>query len=309
MTILVDLSQIISAAVYMGEALECSKHPSDQSKNMIKHSVLNSIRSNYVMHKAQYGKMVLACDQGSWRYDVFPQYKHSRKEKRKTDTSGINWDFVSEVKDELYSDLDKYFPYPIIKVPSTEGDDILGVLARYITEQSVINGEEDLFGNKDPENILLVSSDKDNYQIHQHGRHIKQYAPMYKKLVKPDGSARHALIEKIVKGDTGDGIPSIKSSDNTLVEKIRQKPISAKYLQTFLDSKNPIECCLTDEERVNYKRNETLVSYEKIPQNIQDTIISCYNEQLSKPNNKMSLMNFFIQNKMQNLLNQITDFY
>jgi len=309
MTILCDLSQIISASVYIGESLECAKHPSTQSKAMIKHSIFNSIRSNYILHRGQYGKMVLACDQGSWRYDVFPQYKHSRKVNRQSDTSGINWDFVSEVKDELYSDLAAYFPYPIIKLPSTEGDDIIGVLAKYISEQSVLNGEEDLFGNKDPENILIISSDKDNYQLHQLGKHVKQYAPMFKKMVRPDGSARHALIEKIVKGDVGDGIANIKSGDNILVEKIRQKPISGKYLQTFLDSKNPIECCLTDEERVNYIRNEQLVSYEKIPQNIQDAIILCYNEQLNKPTNKMQLMNYFTRNKMSNLLGQITDFY
>ena len=117
------------------------------------------------------------------------------------------------------------------------------------------------------------------------------------------------MIEKFVKGESSDGIPSIKSGDNVFVEKIRQKPISGKYLQTFLDSKNPIECCLTDEERVNYIRNEQLVSYEKIPQNIQDAIILCYNEQLNKPTNKMQLMNYFTRNKMSNLLGQITDFY
>ena len=306
--ILCDLSQVISACIVVGDCLSCAQTPSEQSKGMIKHSVINSIRANYMLHKDQYGKMILACDQGSWRYDVFPQYKHARKEKRKTDTSGINWDFVSECKSELYSDLDKYFPYPIIKLPRTEGDDVIGVLAKLINDSPSLM-EEDIFGNIEKEQILVVSSDRDNYQLMQLGRHVKQYAPMMKKLVKPDIPSRHSLIEKIVKGDVGDGIPSIKSIDDQLVQKIRQKPISQKYLQTFFDSKNPIDCCLTDEERVNYIRNEQLVSYEKIPSDIQEGIISCYNTQMAKVHSKMELLNYFTRNKMPNLYSQISDFY
>jgi hypothetical protein len=305
--IILDLSQIISATIYMGEAADCVKHPSKESTDMIKHSIFNSIRFNYVHHKAKYGpKMVLACDSGSWRYDVFPQYKHSRKVKRQADTSGIDWAYVNEVKEELYSDLEKYFPFPLIKLPRVEGDDIIGVLTKHISNQESVS--EDIFGNAEKETILIVSSDKDNHQLHALGKHVKQWSPMDKKLVGPK-SARESLIEKIVKGDSGDGICNIKMGDNTFVDGIRQKPISEKYLQQFYASKNPVEVCATEEERVNYLRNELLVSYEKIPQDIQDAIILSYNNQMQKRHSKIELMNYLSQNKMVNLLGQVQDFY
>jgi T4 RNase H, C terminal/5'-3' exonuclease, N-terminal resolvase-like domain len=307
--ILTDFSQIISAAIYVGDASECAKNPSNDSKNMIKHSVINSVRANFMLHKKRYGQMVLACDSGSWRYDVFPQYKHQRKLKRAADTSGIKWDFVNEVKEELISDLDKFFPFPVIKLNNVEGDDCLGVISKLITETSVVGAEANMFDDVEPEDILLISSDRDNFQLHMLGKHIRQWAPMDKKLVKPVGSVRNALIEKIVKGDPGDGILNIKSTDNTFVDGIRQKPISAKYLQTFFDAKDPIDACSTDEERIHYIRNEQLVSYGKIPKDIQDSIIECYNEQCSKKHSKMQLMNYFTQNRMGNLLGQISDFY
>ena len=309
MSIITDLSQIISACVFTGDASNCARHPSNDSKSMIKHSVLNSLRANFVLHKKRYGQMILACDNSSWRYDVFPQYKHQRKLKRASDTSGIRWDFVNEVKDELISDLDNFFPFPVIKVKKAEGDDCIGVLTKLITKTSVVLGEVNMFDDVEPEEILLISSDKDNFQLHMLGKHVRQWSPMDKKLVKPDGSARNALIEKIVKGDPGDGILNIRSTDNMFVDGIRQKPISQKYLDLFFASKNPVDVCSTEEERIHYIRNEQLVSYDKIPKNIEESIISCYNDQVIKKNSKMGLMNYMVQNRMSTLLGQITDFY
>lgn len=291
----------------MGDAHECAKHPSEASKNMIKHSVFESIRYNHLLHSKRYGKTVLACDNGSWRYGVFPQYKHSRKLKREKDTSGINWEFVNAVKSEIIEDLDKYFPFPLISLKDVEGDDIIGVLTKYVTENSSSVSEENIFGGV--EDILITSTDGDNYQLHALGKHIKQWSPATKKLVRPEDTPRNELIRKIVKGDSGDGIPSIKSGDNIFIEGNRQKPISEKYLQTFFESSNPIDACLTVEERTNYLRNEKLISYSMIPTNIRNSIISCYNEKCAKPHSKMGLMNYLAQNKMANLLANIMDFY
>lgn len=306
---IIDLSQLISAVIYMGDAAECAKNPSKASANLIKHSVYESIRYNHNLHAKRYGKTVLACDSGSWRYGVFPQYKHSRKLKKEKDTSGIDWEFVNSVKTDIISDLDKYFPFPVISLKNVEGDDIIGILTKHVTENSGIITEENIFGDGEPEDILITSTDGDNFQLHGLGKHIRQWSPAGKKLIKPEDKPRNELIRKIVKGDTGDGVPSIKSGDNTFVDGIRQKPISEKYLQTFFDAKNPIDACLTPEERINYGRNEVLVSYEKIPEDIKNSIISCYNEKCAKHHSKMGLMNYLSQNGMSNLLSNITDFY
>ena len=286
----------------------CAKNPSTQSKKLIKHFIINSVRANFRTHKAKYGKMVLACDSGSWRYDVFSQYKYTRKLKRESDTSGVNWSFVSEVKEELIDELAQFFPFSVVKVPKGEGDDVIAVLTKLISEQQPDSENVNVFGDCDPEDILIISSDIDNYQLHQH-KNVRQFSPMMKKLVKPDGPARNALIEKIVKGDTGDGVMNIRMPANTFVEGVRQKPIAQTYLDKFFEAKNPIDICETEEQRENYKRNEQLVSYQMIPKDIQDSIISCYNYQISKKHSKMQLMNYFVKNDMSNLLSQIHDFY
>jgi hypothetical protein len=307
--ILTDFSQIISASILVpGDCNVCAKNPSTQSKKLIKHFIINSVRANFMAHKAQYGKMIIACDSGSWRYDVFPQYKHERKLKLAKDDSGINWSFVSELKEELIEEMRMFLPFSVISVPKGEGDDVIGVLTKLITEKEADPESMDIFGDYSPEKILIISSDIDNYQLHEY-KNVKQWSPMMKKLVKPDGSARNALIEKIVKGDRGDGVMNIRMRPNTFVDGIRQKPISQKFLDGFFASKNPIDMCESDEQKENYIRNEELVSYKKIPKDISESIILCYNEQSDKKHSKMKLMNYFIANDMTNLLSQIHDFY
>lgn len=307
--ILVDFSQIISAAVYVGDAIECAKNPSDQSKAMIKHTIYNSLRYNFMAHKKKYGHMILACDHGSWRRDVFPNYKCQRRAAKEKDTSGINWTFVEEVKQEMYDEINKCFPFLIINVKKCEGDDIIGVMAKHLTE--TVFTPPDIFGSTEPSPILVISTDRDNLQLHKY-KNVKQWSPIEKKLITPPISYKHSLIEKIVKGESGggsDSIPNIKMGDNTFVDGIRQKPIATTYLQAFIDSDSPIDVCLTEEEKRNYRRNEELVSFEKIPLTIQESIISCYNEQKQRRHSKMEFMNYLTRNKMPNLLSQITDFY
>jgi hypothetical protein len=308
MTIISDFSQTMRALVYAEpDALSCAKHPSEQSKLYIKHTILNSVRVQYVAHKKLYGNLILACDSSSWRREVFPEYKYKRRDATKTDDSGISWEFLFEVFDETTDDLKKYFPFPVIKVPRAEGDDIIGTLVRHLEKKSLETAEPDLFGNVEPETCLIVSSDRDHVQLH--GKYVKQYSAIEKIMVKSKIPIKHALLTKIVKGDSGDGIMNIKMQNNTFVDGIRQKPISQKYLELFFESKNPIDVCLTQEERDNFIRNEMLVSYDKIPTDLQESIILEYNRQVEEKHSKMNLYNYLSNNKMVNLLNNIHDFY
>lgn len=306
---LVDFSQIIKAIILVDSSIkDCAMHPSTDSKNMIKHSILNSLRFNHSLHKARYGKMILACDSQSWRKGVFPEYKWKRQEAKKKDESGINWDFVFEVVNELLTEIQEYFPFIVLKVKGAEGDDIIAVITELLSNQDPNSGEMDIFGDREVEPILITSSDRDNFQLHKY-KNVKQYSPMDKKLIKPTGPARHALIEKIVKGDTGDGVPNFRMGDDTFVIGTRQKPIATKLLEQFQASANPIDLCTTDEERKNFTRNERMVSYDFIPQDIKEDIIMCYNEYKDKKPNKMGLMTYFTKNRMNNLYSQIHDFF
>lgn len=306
--IIIDFSQILFANVYADDSVaSCAKNPSEMSKNMLMHFGFNSLRSHFVTFRQRYGdEFIIACDSRSWRYDVFPQYKWARKQNRENDTSGIDWKFVAEVNDEIYAALDAYFPFITLKVKGAEADDINGIMVNMVANRT--SEDTDIFGDSDPEKIILLSTDKDNYQLHKH-KNFKQWSQREKKLVGPATTPQKALLEKIVKGDSGDGIPNIKSPDNTFVDKIRQKPISSKYLEKFYASKNPIEVCETEQEKINFRRNEMLVSYDKTPIEIRDAVISQYNEKKLRKVSKSNLMNYFISKQMNILMSNIQDFF
>jgi hypothetical protein len=307
----IDFSQVYLAPIFLDAAAKsCAQNPSTESRDMMMHMVLNTIRAQHVMHKNKYGsEIVIAFDSSSWRNDVFPYYKWARKQKRAVDTSGIKWDFVFETSAYIKQALIDYFPFNTISVDKAEADDIIGAICKY-KDLNRDDQEENIFGDVEADEILVVSSDKDHYQLHRY-KNVRQWSPLTKKLVKPDGKPHHALIEKIVRGDAGDGVCSIKCPDDwfTLTEKKRAPPISAKYLQKFFDAKNPIDACETEEERRNYKRNEQLVSYEFTPKEIYDETIRIYELQKNKKHSKMELMNFFVRHKMNTLLSKISDFY
>lgn len=309
--ILLDYSQIFLAPIHQdGAAKSCAQNPSDKSRDAILHYVFNSVRALNMAHKKTYGQMVIACDETSWRKTVFPQYKWTRKNKKTPDTSGIDWEFVFEVQKHSKEMLLKYFPYPLISVPGAEGDDIIGVLTKHISTSTT--DETDMWGESEPEKILIVSSDKDNFQLHRF-KNVKQYDNIKKKLISLNVKPEHALIEKIVRGDISDSIPSIKCGDTWFSELKpgRAPSITQVFLEAFFNSPNPIDACLNEVERINYRRNEQLVSYECIPENIYTNIVSVYNSELErlKTHSKMKLMSFLAENKMNVLYSKIGDFY
>ncbi len=305
--IAVDFSQIFLANIFADcDAKTCAQNPSNESRDTILYYTLNSLRYNYVENRDKYGEMVIAVDaRRSWRKDIFPNYKCNRKAKRDNDDSGIDWSFVFETMNYVVPILREHLPFLVIEVESAEADDIIGVLAKDISQKILV---ESYFGDTEAEPMLIISSDKDNYQLHRF-KNVKQWNPHTKNLVRPEHGAKKALLEKIVKGDAGDGVMNIRSPDNVFVDKIRQKPITAGYLAEFFESKNPIDVCKSDEERKNFIRNEQLVSYEFTPKEIVDKIVLEYKNQKAKDHSKFKLMSFFVDNKMPSLYAKIGDFY
>jgi hypothetical protein len=112
-------------------------------------------------------------------------------------------------------------------------------------------------------------------------------------------------IEHIVKaGD--DGIPSILSPDDIfLQEGVRQKPVSAKRLAEFKEL--GFAACRTDEERRNWHRNERLVDFKHIPEDITNSCIDTYlNTNVVR--DKTMIMNYLIKHRCRELLNNLEDF-
>ena len=129
---------------------------------------------------------------------------------------------------------------------------------------------------------------------------------MQKKFVQgTKQEVREYTITHIVKGDSGDGIPNILSKDDVFVSGERQKPFSAKRLPEFYEK--GIEACKNDEEKRNYQRNQQLVNFDFIPEDLAKTIISSYTD--TKPSgDKNSVMEYLIKHKCRLLLDELEDF-
>jgi 5'-3' exonuclease len=241
----------------------------------------------------KYGDMVIACDGGSWRRDYFPEYKFKRRESRESDDQKkAEFDMIFEILNKIRDELMNDFHWKVVYERGVEADDIIAVLVEETQE----------FGKH--EDVMIVSADKDFIQLQKYNN-VRQWSPMTKKFVQ-EKDPNHYLIEHIFRGDGSDGIPNILSPDNTFVEGIRQKPVTKKKIEAWLQADN-LESALTQEEYRNYIRNKKLIDLSEIPEDIKDKILTSYENAHVAPKN--GLLNFFIKKKLRNLIDCLGDFY
>lgn len=288
--ILLDYSQVCVAAI-LAFANDLKNGDADDKKNLIRHVALTSIKSYRKKYGKEYGDMVICCDGRSyWRKGFFPNYKGLRKKAR--EESSLDWKFIFETLNEIRDDMIEHFPYKVIRVDGCEADDVIAILAESTQE----------FGQHQP--VMIVSSDKDFKQLHAYDN-VKQFSPMLKKQVLVNKKElKEWLIEHIVKGDAGDGVPNILSADDVFMKGERQKSVSSKRLEEFF--KDGFKACRTDEERRNWQRNETLVNFKYIPEDIKEKVLQEY--EIKPKGSKNDVMNYLIKNKCRLLLNEVEEF-
>lgn len=286
--ILVDLNQVMISNLM--QQIGFSKSAVVDS-DLVRHMILNTLRSYRVKFHNEYGELIICCDDKNyWRKDVFPYYKAHRKKDR--EESGLDWNAIFSVLNEVRDDLKEHFPYKVIQIDRAEADDIIAAICWIHGSESMSYGEK----------ILILSSDKDFVQLQRYGN-VEQYSPMQKKMIK-HASPTTYIREHILRGDRGDGIPNFLSDDDTFVLNKRQKPIRKEKLQQWVHMK-PEEFC--DEKMLRgYRRNESLVDLTKIPDWIHSEVNDIYENYEEKPRSK--LMNYFIKNKMKNLMDSIQEF-
>ena len=297
--IILDYSQIALSNILPFQN-DIKRQSPAEIRNLIRHATLSTIKSYKKRYSKEYGELVIACDGNNyWRRQVFPHYKAMRKVNR--EKSDLDWKSIFDALAELRQDLIEYFPYKVLHVESAEADDVIACLAKYSQSNGLI--QEGLF--EEPQKVLVVSSDKDFIQLQKY-KNVKQWSPMQKKFVT--GSQKEVAeytIEHIVKGDSGDGIPNILSKDDTFILGERQKPFSSKRLPEFYEK--GIEACKNDEEKRNYQRNQQMVNFEFIPENLYNNIISSY--EATKPKgDKMTIMNYLIKHRCNLLLDDLEEF-
>ena len=300
--ILIDYSQVALATILTFQRE--LKGNEAEVKNLIRHVTLSTIKSYKKKYGQEYGQIVIATDgRQYWRKEVFAHYKASRKKAR--EASDLDWKLIFDTLSEMREDLAKYFPYKVVNVPRAEADDIIAVLTEYVQNNELI--QEGLV--EEPQKVLILSSDKDFKQLQLapfSSGNVNQWSPMQKKYIKASKQEiMNFTIEHIVKGDAGDGVPNILSKDDVFVVGERQKPVSAKRLAEFYEK--GIAACRTDEEIRNWQRNATLVAFENIPKDVKDEITQAYLN--SKPTgDKMTIMNYLIENRCRLLLDELEDF-
>ncbi len=282
--LLVDLNQVMISN-FMAQI---GNHTNIKiEEDLLRHMVLNSLRSYNAKFRSTYGEMIIACDdRGSWRRQVFPYYKANRKKDR--EQSEIDWTAVFESLNKIREELKTYFPYRVIQIETAEADDVIGTLCQE-------------YGNTS-EKILIISGDKDFRQLHGF-MNVRQYDPVRKKWVEENNPDRY-LKEHIMKGDRGDGVPNFLSRDDCFVLNSRQKPLTSKKLDLWINLEPEVFC---DENMLRgWKRNQQLVDLNFIPADIRQAVVESYNTQVGKGREK--LFTYFVEHKLKNLLPDIDQF-
>jgi hypothetical protein len=282
--IIMDLSQVMISNLMV----QLGNHTNAEiEEDLLRHMILNSIRSYNVKFKNEFGEMIIACDAGNnWRRQIFPYYKANRRKSR--EKSEINWTAVFETMNKVRDELKEFFPYRVIRVDGAEADDVIGTLAQ-------------TYGNTN-EKILILSGDKDFVQLQSY-MNVQQFDPVQKKWRKTNDVDKF-IKEHIIRGDIGDGVPNFLSADDTFVVGARQKPISQKKLDSWL-TMDPKDFC--DEKMLRgYLRNQQLVDLNFIPENIRSEVIVQYEQESGKGRDK--LFNYFIDRRLKLLLESINEF-
>jgi hypothetical protein len=280
--IIIDLNQVMISNLMM----QLGTHTNAKiEENMVRHMILNSIRSYKVKFGAEFGEVVIATDNTNyWRKQMFPYYKANRRKNQQN--SDLDWHAIFETLNKIRQELKDYFPYRVIDIEAAEADDVIGTLVRNFSKD---------------EPILIMSGDKDFIQLHI-WPNVKQYDPVRKRWITHNDPEQY-LKEQILKGDSGDGVPNVLSNDNCFVVGERQRPLTARKMEKILST--PPESMEREVAR-NYIRNAMLIDLSNTPDNIKEGVMDSYNAQDNKDRSK--LMNYFIANRLKNLTESIGEF-
>ena len=261
------------------------------SEDLVRHMVLNSLRGHNKKFRKEYGEMVIACDSKNvWRREVFPNYKAGRKATR--EKSEHDWDTIFSMLHTIKDEIRSFLPYKVIELETAEADDIIATLVKR-TQNEV--------GPNHKKKILILSGDKDFIQLH--GPNVKQYNPVLNKFVGKGEDPTIYIKEHILKGDRSDGIPNVLSDDNVFIEGRRQRPLSKKKIESWV---NEVFMTFTEEEQNNYNRNRKLIDLSCIPPELEEKIINEFID--VKVASRDKILNYFITKKLKTLIEVIDEF-
>ena len=268
-----------------------SRDNMDLSEDLVRHMVLNSLRGHNKKFRKEYGEMVIACDSKNvWRREVFPNYKAGRKANRAK--SEHDWDAIFSMLHNIKDEIRNFLPYKVIEIETAEADDIIATLVNRLQRQT---------GPNHAKKVLILSGDKDFIQLHNDN--VRQYNPVLSKFVGKGETPSIYIKEHILKGDRSDGVPNVLSDDNVFVEGRRQRPLSKKKIEAWV---NEVFMTFTEEEQKNYNRNRKLIDLSCIPPELEAKIMNEFND--VKVASRDKILNYFITKKLKTLIEVIDEF-
>ena len=288
--IIVDLNQIMISNLMVQLN---GRNSEPLSEDLVRHMVLNSLRAHNKKFRKEYGEMVIACDSKNvWRREVFPNYKAGRKANR--EKSDHDWDTIFTILHNIKDEIKTFLPYKVIEIETAEADDIIATLIKSVRR---------LVAPEHKKKVLILSGDKDFIQLH--GPNVKQYNPVLNKFVGKGEDPSLYIKEHIFKGDRSDGIPNILSDDNVFIEGRRQRPLSKKKINSWVNDVF-FYTHFTEEEQKNYDRNRKLIDLSCIPQELRDKINNEFND--VKVASRDKILGYFINKKLKTLIEVIDEF-
>ena len=291
--ILVDMNQVCISNLMVS----LTSTVTNISEGLVRHMVLNSLRSYRKKFFKDYGELVLCYDSKHyWRRKEFPYYKGTRKKDR--EKSSLDWNEIFDLLNKIRDEIKENLPYKVVEVDGAEADDVIACLVQH---QAFVNIR--LQNNmQPPQKVLIMSGDKDFQQLHKY-KFVSQYNPIQKKFVMCEDPKKY-LLEHIIKGDRGDGIPNFLSDDDTFVAEKRQRPLAKAKLAKWMDM-SPEQFC-DDTTMKNYERNRKLISFDCIPDEVFDSIIHTYETTETSPRGNM--YPYFGRHGLNEMLDHITEF-
>ena len=289
--VLFDFNNLVFRNFFINEVFPHTEKPDFM---LWRHNIFNTIYQALWKEKNIVEVVIAVDDKNSWRKSYFPRYKESRKKQR--DKSDVNWELMFKNVDKLVSDLKHYMPFKIVKTRSAEADDVIAIIALNIEKIAVIISND--------EDYLQLSSDR-----------IQLYNPQKKKYVECNDT-KAFLLEKIMTGQKKDDIFNIITPDDwgkTKETEGKNKPgfgpaalkkVLAEGLNVWMEKKQINKIYGEIDVKSNYKRNQILIDFNKIPRTIINRILDQYDNYNFPPPSNM--FQFFSKYKMRYFLENFT---
>jgi 5'-3' exonuclease len=269
----------------------------DPQYQLWKFEIFSQIYWSIIKHRPV-SEVVLAVDgPNSWRKALFPKYKSGRVKKE-----DVDWDMVYTHLNMLCTDIQQNIPFKTIKLPRTEADDTIGVLAETL---------------KHTKDVIIVSNDIDYMQCTSDN--VCVFNPTKKEFVTLNEDRETFINRMILKGQSKDTIFNVKTPSD-YPDELRKPGLGDKTvdkilnegLDQFLEKKQKINKNYTDDDgneqtyhiefapKENFDRNKKLLLFDYIPNSIRSRILDTYNNYtLPDPNNMLS---FFQKNGWNSFL-------